>query len=400
MLFETIRLALIAVWRNALRSFLTVLGVVIGVAAVIAMVIVGQGSTASVQSEVASLGSNLLIVRPGQPGQGPGSRGGTGKPLKIQDVDAIENQISSVHSAAPSSSQPVNVISGSTNYSTSLSGTDNRFMIVREWPVAHGRDFSDGELRAGAPVCILGTSVATKLFGSGDPLGASIRLMKVSCQVIGVLTSKGASSFGTDQDDMILMPIRTFQRRIVGNQDVDAIFVAVSNDVPALAAKADIERLMRERRRINPSEDDDFNVFDMEQISTMLTGITSVLTGLLSGVAAISLLGRGDRDHEHYAGIRDRTHPRNRHPTCHRGDHVTSFAAISGRGDCAFADWRVDRNHFGPDLGIHRRTGAVGAILARLQHHSDRLWFLGGGGNRIWLFSGPARRTNGPDRGT
>tara|TARA_R110002020_G_scaffold18931_28_gene65531 strand:- start:4477 stop:5691 length:1215 start_codon:yes stop_codon:yes gene_type:complete len=294
MLYEAIRLALQAILRNAFRSFLTVLGIVIGVAAVIAMVTVGQGSTDQVEADVSTLGTNLLMIRPGQPSQGPGSgAGGTAASLTLKDVDAIEEQIGSVLVATPSNSRAMTVIFGNINYSTTVTGTDTRFLTARDWPLSSGRAFYESELRTGSSACILGNTVRDKLFGSSDPLGASIRLKQISCRVIGTLEAKGASSFGTDQDDIVLIPIRAFQRRIAGNQDVSLIFASIRNGISTDKAKADIERLMRERRRIGPFEEDDFNVFDMKQISSMLTGITSVLTGLLSAVAAVSLLVGG-----------------------------------------------------------------------------------------------------------
>ena len=293
MLLEAVRLALGAILRNALRSFLTVLGIVIGVAAVIAMVTVGQGSTAQVQSDVASLGTNLVMVRPGQSGGGPGAGTGTAASLTLKDVEAIERQVASVQVAAPDSARSLLVTAGNRNYSTVITGTDNRFLVARNWDLALGRTFYESEQRTGAAACILGETPRRELFGAGDPLGAVIRIKQVSCRVVGVLSAKGASSFGTDQDDLILIPIRAFHRRIAGNQDVGLIYVSVRDGVSPVRAKVDIERLMRERRRIGPDEEDDFNVFDMEQISSMLTGITGVLTGLLSGVAGVSLLVGG-----------------------------------------------------------------------------------------------------------
>jgi putative ABC transport system permease protein len=293
MLAETLRLALRAIWRNALRSFLTVLGVVIGVAAVIAMVIVGQGSTTSVQRDVASLGINLLLVIPGQEGMGRGQTSGLSPNFDFDDVEAIARQIPGVALTAPVSETRMLAVAGNENHATQIVGTDNRFLLAREWTVANGRDFYDSEIRSGTAVCILGQTPATELFGAGDPIGASLRFRQVSCRVIGVLESKGAASLGADPDDLILMPIRAFNRRIAGNQDVGVIYVSLADGVEPVRAKADIERLMRERRHIVANEEDDFSVFDMEQITTMLTGITSVLTGLLSGVAGISLVVGG-----------------------------------------------------------------------------------------------------------
>ena len=294
MLYEAVRLALQAILRNAFRSFLTVLGIVIGVSAVIAMVTVGQGSTDQVEADVSTLGTNLLMIRPGQPSQGPGSGvGGSAASLTLKDVDAIEQQIASVAVAAPSNSRSMTAIFGNVNHTTTVTGTDNRYLTARDWDLASGRSFYESEQRTGSSACILGSTVQEKLFGNGNPLGASIRLKQIACRVIGTLEAKGASSFGTDQDDVILVPIKAFQRRISGNQDVSMIFASIRTGISTEKGKADIESLMRERRRIGPFEEDDFNVFDMKQISSMLTGITSVLTGLLSAVAAVSLLVGG-----------------------------------------------------------------------------------------------------------
>ncbi len=293
MLWETVRLSVQAILRNLLRSFLTVLGIVIGVAAVIAMVTVGQGSTDQVTQDVAKLGTNLLMVRPGQPQQGPGTSAGTAAAFDMRDVEAIQTQIASVRAAAPANTRTMTAILGNENHVTSVTGTDSQYLEARDMPVVKGRPFYESELRTGAAVCLLGETVRRELFGSGDPIGQNLRLKTISCRVIGIIAEQGVSSFGTDQDDFVLMPIRTFQRRVSGNSDVSMIFVAIRDGLSTDRAKADIERLMRERRRISALEEDDFNVFDMKQIASVLTGITSVLTGLLSAVAAVSLLVGG-----------------------------------------------------------------------------------------------------------
>jgi putative ABC transport system permease protein len=293
MLWEPVRLAVQAILRNALRSFLTILGVVIGVAAVIAMVTVGQGSKDQVTQDVANLGTNLLVLRPGQPQHGPGSDAGTAAAFDLRDVEAIQTQVSGVRAAAPANTRAMTAILGSRNHTTSVVGTDSRYLETRDMPVVMGRPFFESELRAGSAVCLLGQTVMRELFGSGDPIGQSIRLKTISCRVIGVMEEQGVSSFGTDQDDFVLIPIKAFQRRISGNSDVLLIFVAVRDGVSTERAKTEIEGLMRERRRISPTEEDDFNVFDMKQIASVLSGITGVLTGLLSAVAAVSLLVGG-----------------------------------------------------------------------------------------------------------
>src|SRR5665213_1328010 len=201
MFFETLKLSVRTIMRNALRSILTVLGVVIGVGAVIVMVTLGQGTTAQVTSSVASLGSNVLLVRPGQASFGPASASADQKNFTVQDVVAIQTQIPGVLNAAPLASRSLTAIYGSLNHAMSVNGTDNRYLQAREWNVASGRSFSDADLQTGAAVCILGNTVRQALFGDSDPVGSTIRLKQISCNVIGLLETKGSSGFGADPDD-------------------------------------------------------------------------------------------------------------------------------------------------------------------------------------------------------
>ncbi len=293
MFIETLRLSVRTIFRNALRSMLTVLGIVIGVAAVIVMVTLGQGTTAQVTSDVAKLGSNVLMVRPGQAGMGPASPSADTRNFTARDVEAIEREVPGVEAAAPIASRQMTAIYGNSNHAMSVTGTDNRYLVARDWAVTEGRTFSDAELGTGSAVCILGSTTKTALFGDGEAVGADVRLQRISCEVIGVLEAKGASSFGQDQDDTLLMPLRTFQRRIAGDQDVSMIYVAVADGYQTADVQAGIESLLRERRRIGDGDRDNFSVMDMAQIATMLTSISGVLTGLLSAVAGVSLLVGG-----------------------------------------------------------------------------------------------------------
>ncbi|MDH5298615.1 MAG: ABC transporter permease, partial [Desulfobulbaceae bacterium] len=201
MLWNAFLLALREIRRNVLRSCLTILGIVIGVAAVITMVTIGGGATVQVTDQIASLGSNLLIVRPGQH-MGMGQRGAA-PPFKLEDAEAIGREITAVATVAPSSSQASTVVFGNANWSSSVNGADNRYFTVRNLTIKEGRLFSEGELRAGRAVCILGETVRKQLFGSQSPMGSKIRLDKISCQVIGLLEAKGQSATGHDQDDLI-----------------------------------------------------------------------------------------------------------------------------------------------------------------------------------------------------
>ncbi|MBN2282680.1 MAG: ABC transporter permease [Deltaproteobacteria bacterium] len=293
MIRETIILALRAIRRNVLRSFLTILGVVIGVAAVITMVTLGNGATAQVTGEIASLGSNMLQVRPGQGFRGPGGVRSASDMFEIEDAEAIGREVYGIEAVAPTASTTAQVIYGNRNWSTSVMGGDNAYLEVRDWPVESGRLFAETELRSGKTVCIIGSTIVDELFGDGDPLGAYIRIGKLSCQVIGVLESKGQSSFGHDQDDTVIIPLRTLQRRIAGNTDVSAVYVSAMDGISTETVKKDIEVLMRERRRIASDQDDDFHVRDMQEIVSALTSTTKVLTALLGAVAAVSLLVGG-----------------------------------------------------------------------------------------------------------
>ena len=291
MLWNAFLLALREIRRNVLRSFLTILGVVIGVAAVIVMVTLGGGATKAVATQIESMGTNLLMIRMGQR-MGPGSGIGV-PPFDIEDAVALQRQIPGIRVLAPSASQTATAVAGNNSWATSVTGTDNRYLDVRNWALATGRLFNEGELRAGKPVCLIGATVQRELFGNLDPVGENLRLKTLSCQVIGLLATKGQSSMGHDQDDLVLMPLRTFQRRIAGNLDVTLIQVSIQEGASTEAAKADIERLMRERRKIGAGEQDDFSVRDMKEVTDMLTGTTRILTTLLSAVAAVSLLVGG-----------------------------------------------------------------------------------------------------------
>jgi putative ABC transport system permease protein len=215
------------------------------------------------------------------------------KPFDLADAEAITREISAVVAVAPMASQAVITVFGNAHWSTTVTGTDTRFFTVREWALAAGRLFTESELRAGQAVCILGATVRQQLFGAQDPLGSKLRLKHLSCQVIGVLRAKGQSAMGRDQDDLVVLPLRTFWRRIAGNQDVGLLQVSARTGVATARVKRDLETLMRERRRITPSKDDDFNVRDMQELTAMLTGTTQVLTALLGAVAAVSLLVGG-----------------------------------------------------------------------------------------------------------
>ncbi|MGN7829324.1 ABC transporter permease [Agrobacterium radiobacter] len=292
MFFETSRLALRAISRNLLRSFLTVLGVVIGVAAVIAMVTIGNGTTEQVKSELSRLGTNMLFVRPGQ--FGPGRASTEAKRFDDRDIEAIRNQISGIRAVAPQNrSSAATVIFGGKNHQTSVIGTTNDYLIAQDWTIALGRDFQPAEDRGGQIGCIIGETVRQELFGAENPVGQTIRVSNISCPVIGVLARKGQSGLGDDQDDTIIMPLKIHQRRIGGTTTISSIMVSAQDDVSTAKVQSDLQNLLRERRRIGIGREDDFTVNDMTQIASAMTGTTTLLTGLLGAVAAVSLLVGG-----------------------------------------------------------------------------------------------------------
>ncbi|AQS61509.1 Macrolide export ATP-binding/permease protein MacB [Rhizobium rhizogenes] len=292
MFFETSRLALRAISRNLLRSFLTVLGVVIGVAAVIAMVTIGNGTTEQVKSELSRLGTNMLFVRPGQ--FGPGRASTEAKRFDDRDVEAIRNQISGIRAVAPQNrSSAATVIFGGKNHQTSVIGTTNDYLIAQDWTIALGREFQPAEDRGGQIGCIIGETVRQELFGAENPVGQTVRVSNISCPVIGVLARKGQSGLGDDQDDTIIMPLKIHQRRIGGTTTISSIMVSAQDGVSTAKVQSDLQNLLRERRRINIGREDDFTVNDMTQIASAMTGTTTLLTGLLGAVAAVSLLVGG-----------------------------------------------------------------------------------------------------------
>ena len=290
MLWNTLLLALRSIRRNLMRSFLTILGIVIGVAAVITMVTLGNGATQSVSDQISSMGSNLLMVIPGQR-FGPGSGGAPN--FKSADVDAVRNQISGAEWIAPIVGTSATAVSQANNWSTSITGSTSEYFPAGNWDVAAGRVFSETEERAGKAVCVIGETVREKLFGRQNPVGSEIRIKQFSCEVIGLLKSKGQSAMGQDQDDIVVMPLRTVQRRLVGSQDINRLTISVRGASSIDAVKQQLTLLLRERRNVGENEDDDFRVMDTRQIAETLTSTTKILTMLLGAVAAVSLLVGG-----------------------------------------------------------------------------------------------------------
>jgi putative ABC transport system permease protein len=291
MFWVTVLMALREIRRNAMRSALTMLGVVIGVGAVIALVTLGRGATEKVSSDISKLGKNLLTIR-----SGTYVRGGVmspAPPLEIEDARAIAREIVGVRAVAPAAVGQDQVVFGNANANPTLTGSDNEFFSIRGYELAKGRLFADGELQSGAPVCVLGETVRSALFGGGEALGKTIRVKRLACQVIGLLESKGQAGMGQDQDDVVVMPLRTYQRRVAGTLDINLIFVSAEDGRPTQVVADRITSLMRQRRRLPANVADDFRVHDMAEITAAVTSSTAALTALLGSIAAVSLLVGG-----------------------------------------------------------------------------------------------------------
>ena len=293
MLFSVFMLALRSVRRNMLRSFLTILGIVIGVYAVITMVTLGNGATQAIEDKITSLGTNILLV---SPGQRIGGGGGGGVPQFTEaDAEAVAAQIGGVAAVAPQSRASATVVANGRNWATSVSGSTNEWFKTGNWELTSGRIFEPDEQLSGAAVCVIGETVRRELFGGTSGvtgLGEQLRIKQFSCDVVGILAPKGQGGMG-DQDDAVILPLHTLQRRVTGSRKVSFLIVAMAEGSDSAPLKASLRQLLRERRRLADSDDDNFNIFDTQQLADTLSSTMGVLTSLLGAVAAVSLLVGG-----------------------------------------------------------------------------------------------------------
>ncbi|EFU70190.1 ABC transporter permease [Aliarcobacter butzleri] len=293
MLSNAFLIAIKEIRRNILRSILTILGIVIGVASVIAMVMIGDGTTASVKESITKLGTNMLTLRVGQERRGPPREDNSSKAFQNEDITAIKNEIQNIKGVAAENSTKMNIVYGNKSNNSSVIGTNNDYFIIKDWALKDGRIFDDSELSSGKSSCIIGTTIVTQLFGDENPIGASIRLKNMTCNVIGVLASKGAAAFGNDQDEIVIVPLKMYQRKIKGDKDVSSIIISITEERYIENAKTEITSLMQERRAVKIGEPDNFHIRDMKDILDTMTSTTNMLTYLLGSIAAISLLVGG-----------------------------------------------------------------------------------------------------------
>ena len=297
--FQLLRVALRALAINKLRSALTMLGIVIGVGAVIVMIAVGAGAQARVEEQIRALGSNLLLIMPGATTAGGVRMGfGSSSTLSEDDVVAVNREIPEAL-AAPALRGSAQVVWGNANWSTQIYGITPEYLDVRQWPLASGRSFEPNEMAAAGKVCLIGSTVARQVFGGADPIDQTIRIKRVPFTVIGVLQTKSQSLMGTDQDDVILMPISTARTRVVGSasaakqRSVGTIWVKVADGVDASAVEGQVRGLLRQRHRLQPGADDDFSLRNLAEVMAAQEASSRVLALLLAAVASVSLLVGG-----------------------------------------------------------------------------------------------------------
>jgi putative ABC transport system permease protein len=289
-----LQIALRALARNKLRSILTMLGIVIGVGAVIAMVAIGQGAQQQVQTQIASMGSNLLYVSSGNVTRG-GIRMGAGatKTLVDGDVQAILREAPAVAAAAPGSASSGQVVYAGENWSTRINGTTPPYFTIRDWPFAEGNSFTDDDVRTAANVVVIGDTVRANLFGATEPVGQTIRIGTIPFLVVGVLIPKGQSGMGADQDDAVYIPITTLQKKITGQDWLSYVMVSAKSQQASYAAQQEITSLLRDRHRIQRGQDDDFTVRNLADVAQLADQSSQVLTLLLASIASVSLLVGG-----------------------------------------------------------------------------------------------------------
>jgi putative ABC transport system permease protein len=295
-LFLTFKVALRALARNKMRSILTMLGIIIGVGAVIAMVGIGQGASASIQAQIANLGNNLLIIQPGSANTA-GIRGGAGSntTLTADDVDAIARECPSVKAATPTVRANGQLVFGNQNWAPSagITGVNEKYPEIKSWPISSGEFFTEADVRTGARVAVLGKTVVDNLFSGGDPIGQSLRVRNLPFKVVGVLSVKGQNQFGQDQDDTVLVPYTTAQKKLLTITWVNAANVSAISAKATSAAQKEITDLLRQRHKLAPNQEDDFNVRNLTDIADAADQSSAIMTKLLASIAGVSLLVGG-----------------------------------------------------------------------------------------------------------
>ncbi len=290
------RISTKALVSNKFRALLTMLGIIIGVAAVIAMLAIGQGSKKSIQDEISKMGSNMIMVQPGADMFSGGARmaASATKTMVIEDYNAIKAQNTTLAAISPLVNANGQSIYGAKNWPVSMQGVNQEYLFIRKYGIQSGRVFTEREIASAAKVCLLGQTVVDELFGEGaDPVGKSIRYNKIPFEVIGVLTEKGENGMGQDQDDVLLAPYTTVQKRVVAITYLNGIFCSTINEDVTQKAKTELENVLRTRHKIKDGDEDDFNVRSQQEMLTMFSSTSTVMTILLAVIAGISLIVGG-----------------------------------------------------------------------------------------------------------
>lgn len=293
-LFDTFEVALNSLTRNKIRSFLTMLGIIIGVGAVIAMMAVGTGAQENIKKQIASLGTNVILIFPGSFNQG-GIRSGTGTSASItpEDLHAIQTQCPSIALATPSVRDGAQIVYQEQNWRANIIGVTPEYFTIRSWPVSSGQYFTDVDVRGATKVCVIGQTIVDNLFKGEDPVGTIIRIKKMPFKVVGVLAVKGQSSQGTDQDDVIIAPYTTVQKKMTGQTYLGNILASAINEDAMQDAQSQITELLRVRHKLQPWDENDFTVRSQTEIATAAQATSQVLTILLASIASISLIVGG-----------------------------------------------------------------------------------------------------------
>jgi putative ABC transport system permease protein len=296
-LFNLIRIALKALRRNKLRAFLTMLGIIIGVGAVIAMVAIGQGSKKSIQDQLSGMGSNMITIRPNTnqtPGGGARLDASNLQTLTLDDIKAIQNQAQFVSAVSPAVQSRGQAINGSLNWPTTMQGVNPDYLTIRNWPLKEGSSFTDADVNGSAKVCIVGQTVVDNIFDPGDdPVGKTIRYNKIPIKIIGVLSPKGENAFGQDQDDIIMAPYTTVQKRILAITYIQTIYASAIDENSSVPATQELSQILRGSHKLTSNQQDDFTVRTQAELISTFSSTSQLLTVLLAAIAGISLLVGG-----------------------------------------------------------------------------------------------------------
>ena len=391
--WQTALIALRALRRNKMRSMLTALGIIIGVASVVAMVAVGNGAQARITSQVSALGQNLLMVFAGSKKSGGVNSGlGSASAITLADAEAIQREVPDVAAVSPEVSVTAQAIANGRNWSTTVVGESQDYLKIRDWKLAAGSMFNDSDIRSAAKIAVIGSKTANELFGPLNPVGQSVRIGNIPFTIIGLLESKGAGMGGANQDDRILIPYTTAMKRITGDRYLRSVNVEIRSADRMEIAQQQITSLLRQRHRLTSDQSDDFNIFNQKEIADTVNSISKIITLLARFNRRHFARRRRHRHHEHHVGERHGTHPRNRHP--HRRGRRTGRhpAAISHRGgDIEFAG-RLDRR------ALRRRSFPLGRNVCRFQGRGFKwfnyfgIWCQFSHWHLLWLLSGAQSR--------